>query len=163
MSGLSSSQNTFGLPGNKFGLVDKQRDVIGLTEKNLDTSQPSVTERENLMMFDTRDCIGELSLFEAQLAFSYETATKGKINPENFKRSLNSDGTVNPSKLVEVVYDLNISGFPERKPGSPYIKGNEISFSMPTVLRLIKSLEIINAIIPRDLIPMYVYFSRIYK
>lgn len=160
---LSSSQNTFGLPNNKYGLVDKQSEAVGLQEKNLETSNPSVTQKEHLLMFDTRDCVGTLSLREAQIAFSYEAATTGKIPPEEFKKSLNKDSVVVPSKLVSVVSDLaqagKITGFPERgNDGTPYIDGNVIDFRLPKKLKQLKSFEIINAIIPRDIIPMYVYF-----
>lgn len=172
-SGLSSSQNTFGLPNNRYGLVDKQREAVGLQEKDILSSLPSVTERENLILFDTRDCIGTLSLREAQLAFSYAAATQGKLEPSEFKRSLNAEGVVVPEKLVSVVSELSqlqedeniysnanksLQGFPRREPDSPYVENNEISFRLPKRLRSIKSLEIINAIIPRDIIPMYVYF-----
>jgi len=112
MSGISSSQNTYGLPGNPYGLVDKQSEVVGLQEKNLETSDPSVTQRENLLMFDTRDCVGTLSLREAQIAFSYEAATQGKLEPEEFKRALNKDGIVVPSKLVDVVSGFCVGRIP---------------------------------------------------
>ena len=174
MSGLSSSQNTFGLPNNKYGLVDKQREAVGLQEKDIESSLPSITERENLIMFDTRDCVGELSLREAQLAFAYNAATTGKIEPEDFKRSLNADGVVVPSKLVSVVSGLaqiqenenansnankSLMGFPRRKSdNTPHIENNEITFRLPKKLKIVKSFEIINAIIPRDIIPVYVYF-----
>lgn len=163
MSGISSSLNTYGLPGNPYGLVDKQSEVVGLQEKNLDTSDPSVTQKENLLMFDTRDCVGSLSLREAKIAFSYESATQGKLEPEDFKMALNKDGIIVPSKLVDVVSRLGregkISGFPSRGNDlTPYIDGNTINFTLPKKLKNIKSLEIINAIIPRDIIPMYVYF-----
>jgi hypothetical protein len=161
MDTIASSKNHFGLPGNSYGLIDKQRGAVGLQEQNLETDLPSVTERENLFMFDTRDCIGELSLREAQTAFSYYTATTGKITPENFKKTLNSNGIVVPRKLVQIVSDLSqageIMGFPTRK-NQPYIKDNIITFQFPRVLKQLKSLEIINAIIPRDIIPVYVYF-----
>lgn len=160
---ISSSQNTFGLPNNKYGLVDKQKQGVGLTEVNLETDTPQVTERDNIMMFDTRDCYGELSLREAQIAFSYDAATNGKIEPERFKQSLNPDGIVVPQKLVNVVQQMQneglISGMPERKNDEiPYVKGNIISFRLNKILKHVKSLEIINAIIPRDIIPVYVYF-----
>ena len=163
MSGISSSQNTFGLPNNKYGLVDKTSEVIGLKEKNLETSDPSVTQRDNLLMFDTRDCVGALSLREAQLAFSYESATSGKIEPAEFKKSLNSNGIVVPEKLVSIVSELDrvgkISGFPSRGDDkTPFIDGNRVSFALPKKLKHLKSLDVINAIIPRDIIPVYVYF-----
>ena len=162
-SGISSSQNFFGLPNNKYGLVDKQKQGVGLSELNLETSNPQVTERDNLFMFDTRDCYGELSMREAQIAFSYDTATTGKIEPERFKQALNPDGIVVPNKLVNVVKQMQneglITGFPERVSDElPYVEGNIISFRFQKVLKYIKSLEIINAIIPRDIIPVYVYF-----
>lgn len=160
---LSSSQNTYGLPNNKYGLIDKQSEFVGLQEKNLETDGPSVTQRDNLLMFDTRDCVGELSLREAQIAFSYEAATSGKIEPEDFKKSLNSDGIVVPSRLLNVVSELDrlgkITGFPKKGDDTvPYINGNSVSFMLPKKLKNLKSFEIINAILPRDIIPMYVYF-----
>ena len=160
---LASSQNTFGLPHNSYGLVDKQSQGVGLSEVNLKTAPPAVTERDNLFMFDTRDCFGELSLREAQLAFAYDAATTGKIEPERFKKSLNPDGIVDPEKLVDVVYQMQtdgiIKGFPQRnKDELPWVQGNIVSFKFHKILKFVKSLEIINAIIPRDIIPVYVYF-----
>lgn len=160
---MRTSLNTFGLPNNRYGLVDKQKQAVGLNEVDINASTPQITERDNLMMFDTRDCYGELSLQQAQLAFSYQAATSGKINPYLFRQSLNPDGTVNPQKLMNVVQNMQndklISGFPQKKSDdSPYIQGNIISFRLPKILKLLKSFEIINAIIPRDIIPMYVYF-----
>jgi hypothetical protein len=161
MDSISSSKTHFGLPGNSYGLVDKQKAAVGLQEQNLESDLPSVTERDHLFMFDTRDCIGELSLREAQTAFAYFSATSGKITPEDFKKTLNSNGVVVPSKLVQLVSDLSrsgdIKGFPSRDK-QPYIKDNIITFQLPRILKQVKSLEIINAIIPRDIIPVYVYF-----
>lgn len=158
---MNTSVNTFGLPFNRYGLIDKSKQGVGLSEVDLVSSTPQITERDNLMMFDTRDCLGELSLQQSQIAFSYQTATDGSINPELFRKSLNPDGTVNPQKLVNIVQqmqaDKQISGFPQRNE-SPYVIGNIISLRLPKPLKLIKSFEIINAIIPRDIIPMYVYF-----
>lgn len=163
MDNIASSQNHFGLPHNSYGLVDKQKQAVGLSELNLEDARPQVTERDNLIMYDTRDCFGELSLREAQIAFSYDAATTGKIPPELFKKSLNPDGIVVPSKLVDVVLNMQndglISGFPDKvKDTQPYVEGNTITFRLSKVLKLVKSLEIINAIIPRDIIPVYVYF-----
>lgn len=158
---INTSANTFGLPNNRFGLVDGSRTTMN--EVDLTTSSPQLTERDNLFMFDTRDCVGELSLQQAQLSFAYQTATNGLIDPELFRRSLNPDGTVNPQKLVNVVQQMQndglISGFPQRNNDeSPYVSGNIITFRFPKILKLLKSFEIVNAIIPRDIIPMYVYF-----
>lgn len=163
MNNISSSRNTFGLPHNPYGLVDKQKQAVGLSEVDLNTSNPQVTERDNLIMYDTRDCFGELSMREAQIAFSYDAATSGKIPPELFKKALNPDGIVVPQKLVDVVLGMQndglINGFPTRtNDEEPYIEGNTITFRFNKVLKLVKSLEIINAIIPRDIIPVYVYF-----
>jgi hypothetical protein len=144
-------------------MVDKQSEAVGLQMKNLSTADPSITQRDNLLMFDTRDCVGGLSLREAQLAFSYDAATTGKIEPSDFKKALNSDGIVVPSKLVNIVSELDrtnkITGFPSRGDDTiPYIDGNKVTFTLPKKLKDLRSLEIINAIIPRDIIPVYVYF-----
>lgn len=162
MDGISSSINTYGLPGNPYGLIDKQSEAFGLAERDLSRGDPPITQRENLIMFDTRDCVGELSLYQAQLAFSYDAATRGLLSPRQFKMALNQDGIVVPEKLIGVVSELSgpdgpITGFP-RANSSPYINGNVIRMTLPSKLKQIKSLEIINAIIPRDIIPMYVYF-----
>lgn len=163
MSNISSSRNTFGLPHNPYGLVDKQKQSVGLSELDLKTATPQVTDRENLIMFDTRDCFGELSMREAQIAFAYDAATTGKIPPERFKEALNPDGIVVPQKLVDVVLKMQndglISGFPDRTSDEePYVEGNTITFRFRKILKFVKSLEIINAIIPRDIVPVYVYF-----
>lgn len=163
MNGMSTSQNTFGLPFNSYGLVDKTKQAVGLSELDLESATPQITDRDNLIMYDTRDCLGELSMREAQIAFSYDAATTGKIPPERFKKSLNPNGIVVPEKLVNVVLGMQndglISGFPDKtKPEQPYIEGNTITFKFNKMLKFVKSLEIINAIIPRDIIPVYVYF-----
>lgn len=158
----ASSQTYFGLPGNAFGLVDKQSQAQGLSELNLKTAAPQVTERENTLMFDSRDCFGELSLREAQLSFAYDVATRGQIPPDRFRQALNSDGVVVPQKLVDVVKQLQtdggVTGFPDRSDNTPWVSGNTITFRLRKILKDVKSAEIINAIIPRDIIPVYVYF-----
>jgi hypothetical protein len=158
MADSANSQNTFGLPHNSYGLVDKQDQAVGLSEVNLKTDLPRVTERSNLIYFDTRDCLGQLSLREAQLAFSYNAATEGFIEPSEFKKALNNNGNIIPSRLVDVVSSLNLPGFPTLNADDPYVEGNSIQFRLTNRLKLIKNFEIINAIIPRDIIPLGNYF-----
>lgn len=159
---MNSMTNTYGLPGNQYGLVDKQSQAVGLSEVNLKDNPPQVTQRDNLIYIDTRDCLGQLSLREAQLAFSYDVASRGKIEPSEFKKSLNNNSLVDPQKLVNVVDRLDreniIQGFPRFKPGDPWIEGNKMNVKLPKILKLVKNIDIVNAIIPRDIIPMYVYF-----
>ncbi len=161
---VGSSQNFFGLPPNKYGLIDKQGQGVGLSEVNLDESTPQVTLRDHLLYFDTRDCIGQLSLREAQLAFAFQAATDGLIPPDKFKETLDNNGIVRPLKLVEIVNELNnttessITGFPTRNSKNSYIEGNKITFKFQDWLKLVKNLDVINVIVPRDIIPMYVYF-----
>lgn len=154
----SNSQNTYGLPFNSFGMVDKQGQAVGLSAVNIESGEPRVTQKDHLLYFDTRDCIGELSLREAQLAFSFRVSTEGRIEPFEFKKTLNSSGNVDPNLLLELVQSLNFQGFPEINNDDPIIRGNKIIFRLPQILKLVKNLEIINVIIPRDIIPMYVYF-----
>lgn len=159
---LSIGANTFGLPGNDFGLVDKQSQGVGMSEVNLKDNTPQVTLRDNLIYIDTRDCIGQLSLREAQLAFSYDVASRGKIEPSEFKTTLNNNSIVVPSKLVNLVSRLDregvIKGFPRLNPGDPWIEGNTMRVKLPQIIKLVKNIDIVNMIIPRDIIPMYVYF-----
>jgi hypothetical protein len=166
MSGIASMSNTYGLPGNPYGMIDKTKQAIGMSEVDLKTSAPLVSERAHLNIFDTRNCIGELSLREAQLAFSFHIATEGKIPPEEFKKVLLPDGQVSLERLLDIVEDLDrrkiISGFPSKTGNDgnikPYIEGNKIRFNFDKKYKLVKSLELINVIIPRDIIPMYIYF-----
>lgn len=154
----STSQNTYGLPFNKYGLADKQESLVGLQEVNLQNDSPRITIRDNQIHFDTRDCFGQLSLYEAQLAFSFDIVTKGYLEPKYFKETLNSNGIVVLSKLVNIVRQQNFPGFPVRNSIDPYVEGNRVYFKLQRELKLLRTFEIINAIIPRDVIPMYVYF-----
>lgn len=167
MDGIASGQNTFGLPTNPYGLINRSRQAIGASEVNLETADPLVSTRTHQIFFDTRSCIGELSLREAQLAFSFNTASNGKIPPERFKQVLQPDGSVSLLKLLEIVEQMDrdglISGFPRRQETGtgnslPYIQGNVIRFDLSKTIKEVISLELINVIIPRDIIPMYVYF-----
>lgn len=159
---IASMTNTYGLPGNDYGLVDKTSQAIGLSELDLKSSPPQVTQRDHLVYIDTRDCSGELSLYEAQLAFSFDVASRGLIEPSEFKKSLNSASVVVPNKLINIVEQLNndptssITGFPKAKDN--VIRGNRMHVHFPSQLKIVKSLDIVNAIIPRDIIPLYTYF-----
>ena len=159
---FASMTNTYGLPGNKYGLVDKTSQALGLSELNVDNNVPQVTQRDNLLYLDTRDCSGELSLYEAQLAFAFDVASRGLIEPSEFKKSLNAASVVVPQKLINIVEQLNdsktssITGFPRAKQN--FIQGNRMHIHVENQLKLVKNLDIINAIIPRDIIPLYVYF-----
>jgi hypothetical protein len=157
---MPSNQNYYGLPGGNYGLIDKADQEVGASEVDL-TENVIVSERKNLLFFDTRDCVGELSLKEAQYAFAYNVASDGKI--EQFNEILDSNEKVNPKKLLQVVQRLNdrgiITGFPERNSDNiPWIEGNTIKFRLQKELKLVKSMEIANIVIPRDIIPMFVYF-----
>lgn len=166
MAGLATGANTYGLPTNPYGLIQRSRQAIGASEVDLETADPLVSTRTHQIFFDTRSCIGELSLREAQLAFSFNTASEGRIPPESFKTVLQPDGSVSLVKLLEVVDLLDqagtIKGFPRDRDNTgnilPYIKGNCIRFNLTKQIREVISLELINVIIPRDIIPMYVYF-----
>jgi len=158
MENIISNTNHFGLPGNDYGLVDKQDQALGLSEVNLKNAQPLITQRDHTLTWDTRDCLGILSLREAQLSFSYTAATDGLIPPQLFKESLNNNGQVDKERLLNVVQGMNITGFPENSGESPIVSGNIIRFKLPKTIKQVKSLEIINAIIPRDIIPVYIYF-----
>ena len=160
---LFSSQTYFGLPNNKYGLVDKQDTAVGLIEKNIETDAPEVTVRTHIVQFDTRDCIGQLSLREAQRAFAFQMASDGKIPPERFKRALNNAGLLDINRLVGVVQDLQdegiISGMPTyNSMKQSYVEGNQVKYKLQTPLKLISMIDVINVIIPRDIIPIYVYF-----
>ena len=157
---IASNTNHFGLPGNDYGLIDKTAQAVGLSEINLKTAQPLVSQREHNVFFDTRNCTGVLSLREAQLAFAYVIATDGKIPPELFKNALNNSGNVDENRLLSVVQQMYnqglITGFPQG--GGPSVSGNVASFRLPKMIKQVKSIEIINIIIPRDIIPLYIYF-----
>lgn len=161
---IGSSQNFFGLPPNKYGLIDIQGSGQGLTEVNLENDSPRVTQRDHLIYFDTRDCIGQLSLREAQLAFAFQVATDGKIPPDKFKETLDNNSIVRPLKLVQIVEELNntegssIIGFPTRNSRDSYITGNKATFKFPNWIKMVKNIDIINIIIPRDIIPIQTYF-----
>jgi hypothetical protein len=158
MQGIASSNNYFGLPGNKWGLIDKQDQNVGMSEVNIEQTNPFMVIRDNFFNFDTRDCVGELSLAQAQLAFAIDVASRGKIPIDKFKETFSSNNVVSKSKLVDIVDSLNITGFPRIKDETPYIRGNIITFRFQKILKLVKNLEIINVNIPRDIIPIYVYF-----
>lgn len=133
------------------GLVDRQDQFSGLAP-----AQPgSVTQRENDVIFDTRDCVGELSLRQARLAFSYANASK--IPVEDFRRAT-VDGIIDPDKLLGVVCELGMVGWPSRNPTTPLVSGNTIRYRLPLPVRNVKALDIINVIMPRDIVPMYIYF-----
>jgi len=162
LNNLFSSRNYFGLPGNDYGLVDKQESAVGLQEKNLKTDLPDTTIRIHQIHIDSRDCIGELSLREGQRAFAFEAATAGKIPISRFKLALRSDNLLDPDKLVNIVDQLDrdglIKGFPRIKEENSIIRGNQLKVNLRKVIKTIKSLDVINLSIPRDIIPLYVYF-----
>ena len=120
-----------------------------------------VSQRTHKIFFDTRSCIGELSLKQAQLSYAFNVATNGKIPPSEYKKILKPNGEVSLTELLNVVHQLNqngtLTGFP-RRINEPYIQGNVASFNLDKHLKLVKSIEFINISIPRDIIPMYVYF-----
>lgn len=158
---IANKGNHYGLPGNPFGMINSTDKAIGLTEFDPD-KETIVSEREHTIMFDTRDCVGINSLREAQITFSYVVASDGRIPPDRFKECLNSSGIIDKNKLINLVRKLDnegiIKGFPRRDIYTPRVDGNKIKFQLPQPLMMLKSLEIINLIIPRDIINTTIYF-----
>jgi hypothetical protein len=107
-------------------------------------------EIDHLVTLDTRECIGELSLNEARLLFLYTNIV--------FTDSiLSSPNSIDDIKLLNSSNE-KLRQFKGENRFSSLIKNNKIEFKFKKNIKSIVSFEIVNISIPRDIIPIYVYF-----
>jgi hypothetical protein len=113
-----------------------------------------ISERENIVMIDTRDCVGQNSLIQSQLTFLYDKIAEGGFNITEFQNVL-TNNIVDNKKLLNK--GTEFSGFPEINSLKPIIKDNCIELNLKKHMKRITSLEITNIVIPRDIISLTVY------
>lgn len=145
---------------SKYGLINQNEYNKKSKEINLDNSDLVISERDNILLIDTRDCIGEESLKQARLNFVYDKIAEGQISVSEFQETL-TDGLVDENKLISKGF--NFTNFPDENNLKPTIKENHIDFYLKKELKQIISLEIANVIIPRDIIPLTVYVPNFIK
>ena len=213
-SSLTSSPGG-GPPFPSYGLFDKADVGVGL---EWDKSHKRITQRNNLIFVDTRDCIGSTSLKDAQDVYvgrggnreqagNITNVTGNGVSPitittDTFEISstlangnkvsisgvagneaangiweitnLTNNGTGDPNTEL-VVFSLLGSlgngnytggglyirpadqGFPRMRDTSSTIVGNVMTVNLNKKLHVVKSLSLIHAVIPRDIIPMEAY------
>jgi hypothetical protein len=110
-------------------------------------------EIEHLVTLDTRECIGELSLKESRLLFLY----RNFHSIDDVSKILSTSNSIDDTKLLNTCHKLlkNYNGETEY---SSLIVDNKIKFKFRKNIKNIFSFDIVNISIPRDIIPMYVYF-----
>jgi hypothetical protein len=206
-AGINSSINTT-YPNDdirKFGLRDKIDQAVGLVQS--DPASVQVTTVEHTVIGDTRDCIGEQSLIDAQTiaeSNGYRPAASGYIvsvsavgvqpvlitlnsvaelknNDYIFINGVQGATSINGQvSVTNINYTLNTANIPgivnatytgggtwirPTDQGYPSITTNNYSIiddnmmiiNLNKPLRDIRSMTLYHIVIPRDIIPLYVY------
>lgn len=109
---------------------------------NIDNN--NIIEKENKLIFNTKDCISVNSLKEYNLIRIFNMLSRGSITNYDFKRILNIDGMLNEDKLLS----LNESNI-----NNVSVKGNKILFKFKEKIKFVKSIDI-KLELPEDIIPL---------